>query len=217
MVAYPMTQSFVQGSCTSSNQTLTPGATWLTYDGTHPWATPGGGGDFDQSVSIPMNALPATGAWDYFDLTSIWNNPAYATQKQEMQNYGVELTVSPEDPTQVLPSTSYVTESFRNDNATPPPTPIVPCLAVTFAPVPEPSTLALLVAGAGLAAIGFGRRCRAGRRGRCWQDPWNNRDVSKPGGQGCPPRMPARGERMLKCRRPACKGAMRAWPGDGYN
>ncbi len=163
MVAYPMTQSFVQGSCTSSNQTLTPGATWLTYDGTHPWATPGGGGDFDSSVSVTANATPVTGSWTTFDLTNIWTDPSLVLQQQEMQNYGVELTVSPENPNLVLPSNSYVTESFRNDNAYPPPTPVVPYLAVTFTPVPEPSALALLAAGAALAAIGFGRRCRTGR------------------------------------------------------
>ena len=161
MVAYPLTQSFVQGSCTSSNQTLTPGATWLTSDGTHPWAT--SGGDFDSSASVMANATPVTGAWTTFDLTNIWSNPSYAVQQQEMQKYGVELTASPENPS-LAPAGSSITESFRNDNAYPPPTPIVPYLEVTFAPVPEPSSVAMLVAGAGLAAIGFVRRYRATRR-----------------------------------------------------
>ena len=130
MVAYPLERGFVQGSCTSSNQNLTPGATWLTYDGTHPWATPGG--DFDSSVSVMAGAMPVIGAWTTFDLTNVWNNPSLAPQKREMQNYGVELTVSPEDPN-LVSAGSYVTESFRNDNAYPPLTPIVPYLAVTFA------------------------------------------------------------------------------------
>jgi hypothetical protein len=152
---YPLTQSFVQGT---ANGISTSGATWFTYDGTHPWAA--AGGDYDSSVSVLAAATPATGQWTSFDLTSIWNNT-------DLRTYGALLAVTPENPNLVSPSSSYVTESFASDGwVNTPDTNYHPYLSVTFAPlpVPEPSTLAMLVAGASLAAVGFGRRYRARRR-----------------------------------------------------
>ncbi len=138
MVAYPLTQGFVQGNGDSSNGYNANGATWFTYDGTHDWTMPSGGttsgGAFDSSVSVALNAAPVMGQWDYFNLTNLWTSPSYATQQREMQNYGVELTVSPENPN-LVSAGSWVTEEFANDNYTPPPASPGPYLAVTFTPV----------------------------------------------------------------------------------
>ncbi len=139
MVAYPLTQGFVQGNGNALNNYNATGATWLTYDGTHCWATPGG--DFDSSVSIQASATPVIGSWTSFNLTNIWTNPSLAVQKRELQNYGVELTVSPENP-KLVPANEWVTESFANDNYTPPPASPGPYLAVTFVPLPAPTTAA---------------------------------------------------------------------------
>ncbi len=139
MVAYPLKRGFVQGNGKSSNGYNPTGATWYTYDGSNDWTTPGG--DFDSSVSVPASATPVINSWTTFDLTSIWTNPSLAAQKQELQNYGVELTVSPENPN-LVPAYQWVTESFANDNYTPPPTPCNPYLAVTFTPLPRPPTAA---------------------------------------------------------------------------
>ncbi len=128
MVAYPLKRGFVQGNGNSSNGYNANGATWFTYDGTSDWTTPGG--DFDSSVSVVASATPVISQWTSFNLTSIWTNSSLVVQKQELQNYGVELTVSPENPN-LVPASEWVTESFANDNWSPPPVGI-PYLAVTF-------------------------------------------------------------------------------------
>ncbi len=159
-MVYPLTHGFVQGT---GGGVSTSGATWLTYNGTNDWTAPGG--DFDSSVSVVASATPVLDTWTSFNLTNIWTNPSLAAQKQEFQNYGALLTVSPENPNLISPS-SWVTEEFASDVwVNSPGTNYNPYLAVTFAPVPvpEPSTLALLMAGMGLAAIAVGRRYRAGR------------------------------------------------------
>ena len=156
MVLYPLTTGFVEGTGTKGQGSLS-GATWNTYDGTDPWVTPGGGGDFDSTLPVLASAVPGINAWTTFDLTNLWKNT-------NLQTHGAELTVSPENPT-LVPAGTWVTESFAsNDWVNSPGTNYNPYLAVTLAPVPEPSAAALLAAGVSLAAIGFGRRLRSTRQ-----------------------------------------------------
>ena len=53
---------------------------------------------------------------------------AYAIQKQEMQNYGVELTVSPENPNLVPAGSNGSRSRFATIIYPPPPTPSLPIL-----------------------------------------------------------------------------------------
>jgi hypothetical protein len=160
-VLYPLTRGFVQGTGTTSGVTNTSGATWNTYDGTDAWTTPGG--DYDSSTPVMASATPAASSWTTFNLTNLWTNPSLVLEQQELQNYGALITVSPENYNLVSPSNSFITEEFASDVwVNSPPTPSLnPYIAVTFSAVPEPSTVALLAAGVGLAAIGFGRRWTA--------------------------------------------------------
>jgi len=158
---YPLMQSFNQGS---SNKSPDPvGSSWNCVTGTTPWSSSSTvGGNYDSSWTTGPTLALAPSSWTSFNLTSLWTNPSLATQLQELQAYGAEMLLSPESPSS-MPASSYAEYEFAGNAWTPPST-YQPYLAVTFAAAPEPSTLALLAAGASLAAIGFGRRRRARRR-----------------------------------------------------
>ena len=141
MVLSPLTQGFVQGNGTKDDINLS-GATWFTYDGTNSWTTPGG--DFDSSLAVTASTTPVTGSWTSFDLTSAWTNKSLAAQRQEFQNNGAELIVSPENPN-LLPlgyDGSWITEEFAGDTD---PSGNFPYISATFAP----AILTWNVAGSG--------------------------------------------------------------------
>jgi len=88
---YPLTRSFVQG--TGSGTAPTDGATWLTYDGTHPWTNPGG--DFDPVcpvVGVKGDILDPdlNDRFFYWDITELLKTAASRT---ELQNYGAILRI----------------------------------------------------------------------------------------------------------------------------
>jgi len=88
---YPLTRSFVQG--TGSGTAPADGATWLTYDGTHPWTNPGG--DFDPAcpvVGVKGDILDPdlNDRFFYWDITELLKTAASRT---ELQNYGAILRI----------------------------------------------------------------------------------------------------------------------------
>ena len=86
---YPLTRNFVQG--TGNGTSPADGATWLTYDGTHPWTNPGG--DFDLSYPAPgvkgdILDPDLNDRFFYWDITPLLKT---AASRAELQNYGAML------------------------------------------------------------------------------------------------------------------------------
>ena len=139
VMLYPLTEAYNVAT-----------ATWNT-NGATSWT--GGAFDTGGGVAGTFSGPAQTFTWD---LSSLLANPTYAA---DLQNYGAILMESNDNGT-TLPSGPYEGAAFRSSrygsNA--------PYVAVTT--VPEPSTVALLLAGAGVAAVSFGRRYRADRRQR---------------------------------------------------
>jgi hypothetical protein len=116
---YPLTKSFVQG--TGSGTAPADGATWLTYDGTHPWSNPGG--DFDPAcpvVGVKGDILDP-------DITALLKT---AASRAELQNYGALLRMDETPvPTSGMPRAPF-TSSY--DPSYPPA--YWPSLQFTLAP-----------------------------------------------------------------------------------
>lgn len=162
---HPLTQTFVAGTGTK-NGTAGAGATWLTYDGTTPWATPGG--DYDaansvadittpsivyngSSVGVQSGDAPNGATFFTFDITSLLNNP---TTDTELQDNGAILILGSGDNPQ-----SYVTFVSADTTSSSDTPAYRPLLDVTV--VPEPSSLILALTGlAGLACLRIRRRAR---------------------------------------------------------
>lgn len=141
VVAHPLTQSWVEG--TGDGSATGNGATFLTYDGMHSWAT--AGGDYDSSVSIKWTAVNSSSdsGWYYFDLTSLLKSGYDLSD-------GLILLLSPETP--VVASNSWCTyDAYSSECASA----VTPYIAVTT--VPEPSTIAML-STACIGALLFFRR-----------------------------------------------------------
>lgn len=125
---YPLTRSFVQG--TGSGTSPADGATWLTYDGTNPWTSPGG--DFDPDcpvVGVKGDILDPdlNDRFFYWDITTLLKTAASRT---ELQNYGAMLRI---DETPVPASGSFrvpFTSSYDPGYAPA----YWPCLQFTIAP-----------------------------------------------------------------------------------
>jgi len=139
---HPLTAGFTAG-----NGTAASGATWTTYDGTNPWATPGGDYAAD-CVSIPPPSVQGY-QWYSVDITSLLQG----SDRSDLLSDGLLLKVY-NDAVSPGNTTGQNFESSRNTNQ--------PYFQVTI--TPEPATVALLAAGAGVAAIGLARRRRASRR-----------------------------------------------------
>ncbi len=155
---YPLTQAFVSGTG-GKNGTAGAGATWLTYDGTHSWTTPGGDYDAENAVadittssivyngspvSVQVGDAPNGGAFFTFDITSLLNNP---TTEAELQDNGASLIIGSGASPQ-----SYVTFVSADTTQTSDTPAYRPLLDVTI--VPEPSSLILVVVGlAGLTCF----------------------------------------------------------------
>jgi hypothetical protein len=153
---FPLTQAFVPGTGTK-NGTPRAGATWLTFDGTNPWATPGGDYDAENSVadittgSIVYNGLsvgvqagdaPNGATFFTFNITQLLDNP---TSEAELQDNGAILILGSGDNPQ-----SYVTFVSADTTATNNTPAYRPLLDVTI--IPEPSSLLLVVLGTTAAA-----------------------------------------------------------------
>ena len=117
IVAHPLTQSFTEF-----------GATFMSYDGTNAWSTPGG--DYDSSISIewePETEGQVSG-WYYFDLTSLY------TSGYDLSN-GLIMMFDPETPPASSNSwATYCADSSESGGG--------PYLEITT--VPEPSSFMLL-------------------------------------------------------------------------
>ena len=126
------------------------GATWLTYDGTNPWAS--AGGDYDTTVNLAGNY--DSGYTQYtWDITSLLDNPTY---KNELEDYGVLLKMFNEitEPSKMEKATFDSSRGVYDPG---------PYVVVTTA-TPEPATSVLLLAGSPLIAVFFRlRRKRAPR------------------------------------------------------
>ena len=139
VMLYPLTQGFDPNTVTWDNSSLsttwtTPGSTFDTADGVT-WSPPAG---------IPSSTN--TNVWCSFDITSLWNN-------SDLFNNGAILTF---DQSEAAPSSGFITKQFANSGAYEPYIEVT----TTLSPVPEPSSPALLLAGSGLAAMGWVRRRR---------------------------------------------------------
>jgi hypothetical protein len=132
------------------------GNTWST-----PWTTPytgGVGGPFDATltataVDVLSGGKPTANNWSYFDVTSMWSSSNFLNNGVVMM-FANEIV--PTDPN-ATPSTAHrwMTENWANQNWLAPPEG-TPYIIVTT--TPEPSTLALVIAGAvSLLAI-YGKR-----------------------------------------------------------
>jgi hypothetical protein len=174
--AYPLTQSWTEGTSSTGGQTRTGaavnGATWSTSDGTTPWSgttgtwlayggtITGGGGSYNASAYANVATLPVTGSWTTMDLTGIWSQAS--TDGLLLTDYALNTGVT-EDQTQIA-SSSWVTLKFASDDWTIGTTGLFanqdarPNLTVTYVTVPEPGTMALLASGLGVALAFFGRR-----------------------------------------------------------
>ena len=155
----PLTQGFSEGTGSTKNGSATGnGATWYTSNGSTGWDSPdsftwpsptpipSGGGTYDHAESDPPLGTIASG-WYTWDITSLWAN-------SNLRSFGAMLKMSDESdpgnpnmPRVTFASSDYSTASLR------------PVVEITT--VPEPSTCAMLVAGACLFATGFSRRWTA--------------------------------------------------------
>jgi hypothetical protein len=159
---FPLTQEFVAGTG-SKNGTVGAGATWLTYDGTNPWTTPGGDYDAENPVagittpSIVYNGLsvgvqtgdaPNGATFFTFNITPLLTN---STTDTELQDNGAILILgSGANPQSYVTFVSADTTAANNTPA------YRPLLDATV--VPEPSSLILVVVG--LAALTCFRKKR---------------------------------------------------------
>jgi len=125
------------------------GATGVKYDGTNNWATINGDyvgttgvqgtNPYATLLNVGNTTAGQTFSWDVTNLVSQWYAGTYL-------NYGMELKATNGDWT-MFASREASTTSWR------------PTLVVTYAPVPEPSTLILLGCGlAGLLAYAWRKR-----------------------------------------------------------
>lgn len=165
MQLYAMTQSWDVGNGVQSPTPVAstiPGATWDTYDGTHAWANPNGGGDYDSSLDVVDNntSLPAglnnspTGTTPFtWDITPLLQDASTFT---ELEDNGA-LIKMPDDPdlsAQELSSQQQDFVSFQSaDN-----TSFTPYLQLTL--VPEPASVLTVAALGGILCNRRGRRCR---------------------------------------------------------
>jgi len=167
MQLYAMTQSWDVGNGTQTpapgTPSTIPGATWNTYDGTHAWANPNGGGDYDSSLdvvddntSLPTGLNNSPGGTTPFtwDITPLLQD---ATTFAELEDNGA-LIKMPNDPnlsSQEISSQQQDFVSFQSaDN-----TSFTPYVQLTL--VPEPTCALTLAALAGILCTRRGRRCRA--------------------------------------------------------
>lgn len=139
---HPLTRNFDEGT-----------ATWMNSDGSTPWGLPGGDYDTSNSVSWnpPLGITHRTNGywWCSWDIKPLWDD-------SNLRDNGAALILDPETPptdfiSKVFASSDYGDSSYR------------PYVEVNE--VPEPSTVAMLVAGAGLLALGLVRRVRSEKRG----------------------------------------------------
>ena len=136
---YPLEQSF-------DGNTVTWNTSSGTGSGATAWTT--GGGLYDSADGIAWNppvGIPSsqnTNMWVSFDVTSLWNNP----------NLFANGALLMFDQSEAQPSSGFITKQFSNATSGA----YQPYLEITT--VPEPSSIALVLAGAGLLAVRFGRR-----------------------------------------------------------
>jgi hypothetical protein len=152
---YPLTQTFNPNTATwtysdsSSTSTAWAGG---TYESTGVYWNPG-----PSSGSALQNASKTAPVLCSWDVTSLWGDPNL------LDNGAILKFNEPAATADLSSQTTYQTVLFWGGSASSS-YPAVVQGYVVVETVPEPSTVALLLAGASLAAIGFGRRCWAGRR-----------------------------------------------------
>ena len=138
---YPLTQGFNTTTVTWNNSG--GGA----FESTGPFWSPGSG------ALSPSKTSPVLCSWDITSLLSDSN----------LLSNGAILMFDESLAQTIVPPTSFFMVKFWGGS----PSPSYPACQqgyVEITTVPEPSTMALLAAGASLAAIGFGRRWTARRR-----------------------------------------------------
>ncbi len=137
VMLYPLSEAYTPSA-----------ATWNTSDGVTGWA----GGVYDTGNGAAVTGTYNAGASTYtFDLASLLGNPTF---KSELQQYGaILMEINDYGPSGAAPAgddgIAYRSSRYVGSGTAP---------YVQVTTVPEPSTVMLLLAGAGLAAAAFVRR-----------------------------------------------------------
>jgi hypothetical protein len=146
----PLTRAFGVGTGNGKTLSVANGATWLTYDGTNSWTTPGA--DFDPATnSVPgvpgpvgsqggTNFPDSNGRFFTFNIMPLLTN---STTEDELQNYGAMLSI---DIGNALPATNvqYYAAFISADNTNYAAS-YLPSIDLTV--IPEPSSLLLVALG----------------------------------------------------------------------
>ena len=155
---YPLTQGFNTNT-----------ATWVYSDSTST-TTLWNGGAFESS-GVTWNPGPSSGsalqnASKSAPVLCTWDITSLSSDPNLLENGAVLKFNEPVAQADLSSPNTYQTVLFYGGSASAS-YPFCKQAYVQITTVPEPSTVVLLLAGAGLAAIGFGRRFWAGRRRTC--------------------------------------------------
>jgi hypothetical protein len=144
---FPLTAGFIAGTGTSGGTAPSDGGdTWTST----------AGGSYGQAdyVDAASNTV-SSGGWFSWDITGLWNNP---TLRNDLLNFGAMLTLDNESTAGIgtnMPRAVFYTSESAGGH---------PYFSVTT--VPEPASLAMLLAGGWLvAAFALRRRLKRDRVG----------------------------------------------------